>query len=41
MFAYSKNAKNCLRITENLLRLSVGLEEPIDIISDLKQALMK
>ena len=37
----SKNEKNCLRITENLLRLSVGLEEPIDIISDLKQALMK
>ena len=36
----SKNEKNCLRITENLLRLSVGLEEPIDIISDLKQALM-
>ena len=36
----TKNEKNCLRITENLLRLSVGLEEPKDIIFDLKQALM-
>lgn len=35
----TKNEKNSLRITQNLLRLSVGLEDPKDIIFDLKQAL--
>ena len=28
-------------ITENLIRLSIGLENPQDIIADLKQALSK
>lgn len=28
-----------LKITDNMIRLSVGLEDPEDLISDLKHAL--
>ena len=34
-----KNEKRSLRITQNLIRLSVGLESPRDLINDIKQAL--
>ncbi len=30
--------KKKLRLTDNLIRVSVGLEEPEDLIADLKQA---
>ena len=32
--------KEASRITDNLIRLSIGLENPSDLISDLDQALM-
>ncbi len=31
--------RKALKITDNLIRLSVGLESVIDLIEDLKQAL--
>ena len=33
--------KNALGLTEGLIRLSVGIEHPEDIIEDLRQALSK
>ncbi|NOX37221.1 MAG: aminotransferase class I/II-fold pyridoxal phosphate-dependent enzyme [Calditrichaeota bacterium] len=38
---YSKEELAEVGITEGLIRLSVGLEDPIDLIEDLKQALSK
>lgn len=33
--------RNSLKITDNLIRLSVGLEDSEDLISDLDQAFAK
>lgn len=37
--SFSKEEKLNIGITENLIRLSVGIETKSDIIADLKQAL--
>lgn len=37
--AMPKEEKLALGITENLIRISVGAEDPEDIVGDLKQAL--
>jgi methionine-gamma-lyase len=38
---YSPEDLEAVGITENLVRLSVGIEDPVDIINDLSQALNK
>ena len=37
--AFPKNIRDAVGITENLIRLSVGIENEIDIIEDLEQAI--
>ena len=37
----SPSRRERLGVAENLVRLSVGIEHPQDIISDLKQALQR
>ena len=37
----SENEKKSLRITENLIRLSLGLEDHSDLIADIEQAIEK
>lgn len=37
----SEESKQHLRITNNLIRLSVGIEDTDDILQDLDQALAK
>jgi cystathionine beta-lyase/cystathionine gamma-synthase len=36
-----EDQRKVLKITDNLVRISVGLEDPEDLIKDLKQALEK
>jgi cystathionine beta-lyase/cystathionine gamma-synthase len=36
-----EDQRKVLKITDNLVRVSVGLEDPEDLIKDLKQALEK
>ncbi|MCZ4148619.1 hypothetical protein BZG21_29680, partial [Escherichia coli] len=38
-FSVPKNERLRFGITDGLIRLSVGLEDPLDIIADLRQAL--
>lgn len=37
----SQNIRESCEYNENLIRLSVGIEDPIDIIEDLENALNK
>ena len=37
----AKETREAAGITDGMIRMSVGLEDPLDIIADLKQALDK